>query len=90
MVEYVAYYDEHGEKYVCTFIDYINRRKKLPPGKKWNYPDEVKLLGMPLIKREKTREELSKEGLVKVYRQYTPFAAKDITLDYAMKCVETY
>lgn len=90
MIEYCVFYGENDERYVVRGDDPGKFDRSLPPGRKWDYPDEVKLIGLPIIRREKTREELSKEGLVKVYRQYTPFAAKDISLDYAMSCVETY
>ena len=80
MVEYCVYYGENGERCIVNETDPSRYKQKLPPGAKLDFPDEVKLLGLPLIKREKTREELEKDGLVKIYRQYTPFSAKDIPL----------
>lgn len=84
MVEYCVYYGKNGERCIVRHDNPAMYSQKLPPGAKWNYPDEVKLLGLPLIKREKTLEELQKAGLVKRYRGYTPFAAKDIPLSRAI------
>mgnify|MGYP001600420077 CR=1 FL=1 len=84
MIEFCVFYNENGERYVVHGNDPGRFDRSLPPGREWDFPDEVQLIGLPLIKREKTREELSREGLVKVYRQYTPFAAKDIPLSRAI------
>ena len=84
MVEHCVYYGENGERCIIDYTDPARYNKKLPPGAKWDYPDEVQLIGIPLIKRDKTLAELQKEGLVKRYRQYTPFVAKDIPLSRAM------
>ncbi len=84
MVEYCVYRGENGERCIVRYDNPTRYKQKLPPGAKRDYPNEVKLKGVPIIKRERTLEELQKEGLVKVYRQYTPFAAKDIPLSRAI------
>ncbi len=84
MIKYCVYYGENGERCVVNEDDPARYKQKLPSGAKWDYPDEVQLIGIPLIKRDKTLEELQKEGLVKRYRGYTPFAAKDIPLSRAL------
>ena len=83
MIDYCVYYGENGEKCVVDHTDPSRYSQKLPPGARWGFPDEVKLIGLPLIKREKTMKELRAAGLTKKYRQYSPFAAKDIPLHRA-------
>lgn len=84
MIEYCVFYGKSGERYIVNGSDPGRFDRSLPPGREWDYPDEVQLIGLPLIKREKTIEELSEGGLVKVYRQFTPYAAKDIPLSRAV------
>ena len=78
MIEYVVYYGESGERYIPT--DYTDRREKLPQGAKWGFPDEIKILGIPLIKREKTLAEMNDRD----WKGWGPdgifYAAKDISL----------
>ncbi len=89
MIEYCVFYGKNGERHIVQGNDPGRFDKSLPPGREWDFPDEVKLFDWPLIKREKTRAELSKEGLVGVYRQYTPVAANDISLYRALKLLES-
>ena len=84
MVEYCVYYGENGERCVVDYCDPSRYKKKLPPGAKWDFPDEVQLISVPLIKREKTLEQLQKEGLLKRYGHYFRYAAKDIPLSRAI------
>lgn len=84
MVKYCVYYGEHGERCIVNEDDPARYRKKLPPGARWDYPDEVQLIGIPLIKREKTLDEMRAEGLIKKYRQYSLYAAKDVPLSRAI------
>ena len=84
MVEYCVYYGKNGERCIVNYTDPNMYSKKLPPGAKWDYPDEVQLISIPLIKRVKTLDEMRAEGLIKKYRQYSLFAAKDIPLSRAM------
>lgn len=81
MVEYCVYYGENGER--CVVTDYTDYRQKLPLGAKWDYPDEVQLIGVPLIKRDKTRDEMTPEER-KRRRGYVIFFAKDIPLSRAL------
>ena len=81
MIEYCVYYGTNGER--CVVTDYTDRRQKLPPGAKWNYPDEVKVGGVPIIKRDKTLAEMTPEER-KRRRGYVVFFAKDIPLSRAM------
>jgi len=84
MVEYVVYYGNNGERCIVNENDPARYGQKLPLGARWDYPDEVKLLSLPLIKREKTLEEISLEGLLKRYGHYFRYAAKDIPLSRAI------
>jgi len=84
MVEHCVYYGENGEQCIVRYNDPAMYSKKLPSGAKWDYPDEVKLLGTPLIKRDKTLKELQKDGLVKRYGHDFRYAAKDIPLSRAI------
>jgi len=83
MVEYCVYYGENGERCVVNETDPTRYKQKLPPGAKWDYPDEVKLIGVPLIKREKNRDEMTPEER-KRRRGYVIFFAKDIPLSRAI------
>ena len=84
MIEYCAFYDENGERHVVRAKDRGKFYKALPPGREWDFPDEVQLIGVPLIKRTKTIQELKDGGFTGVYEGYTPFAAKDIPLSWAV------
>ena len=81
MIEYCVYYGTNGER--CVVTDYTDRRQKLPPGAKWNYPDEVKVAGVPIIKREFSLEEMTPEYR-KRRRGYVIFFAKDRSLSSAI------
>lgn len=83
MIEYCAFYDNNGERHVVYATDPGKFDKSLPPGRKWDYPDEVQLLGTPLIKREKTLDEMTPEER-KRRKGYILFFAKDISLSYAI------
>lgn len=80
-VEYVVYYGENCER--CVLTDWKDHRQKIPSGARWDYPDEVKLPGVPLIKRDKTLEEMTPEER-KRRRGYVIFFAKDFPLSYAI------
>ncbi len=84
MVEHCVYYGEHGERCIVNYDDPSRYKQKLPPGAKWDYPDEVQLIGIPLIKREKTSDELTKRDWDRWGPTYIRYAAKDIPLSQAM------
>lgn len=83
MIECV-YYGENGER--CVVVDYTDHRQKLPPGAKWDFPDEVIMSDRwfrHVIKREKELDEFTKEDFKK-HGHYFRYAAKDIPLSRAM------
>jgi len=67
-VEYCIFYDDHDERYA-----------HLPPRMREDYPDEVKVEGVPIIKRDKSLNEMTSEERIK-RRGYVLFFAKDIPL----------
>ena len=82
MIEYCVFY-VNGERYIVRGSDPRRFDKSLPPGRSWDDPDEVKLIGWPLIKRDKKLDEMTKEQL-REYGSMALFAAKDIPLSRAM------
>lgn len=82
MIEYVVYYGDNGEK--CVLTNWRDRRHKLPPGAKWDFPDEVQLLSVPLIIRDKTVAQLEEAKLRRRYGIRWRYAAKDIPLSQAI------
>ncbi len=82
-IEYCVYYGKNGERCIVSYDDPARYRQKLPPGAKWDYPDEVKLVSRPLIKRVKNVDEMTKEDWNR-YGHGFRYAAKDIPLSRAM------
>lgn len=83
MIESV-YYGKGGER--CVITDYTDRRQKLPPGAKWDFPDEVIISDRwfrSVFKREKTLDEFTEEDF-KRYGHDFRYAAKDIPLSRAI------
>lgn len=70
-IEYGIFYDDHDERYA-----------HIPPRVRDDYPDEVKVEGVPIIKREKTLDEMTPEER-KRRKGYVIFFAKDIPLSRA-------
>ena len=68
MIEYAIFYDDHDNRYA-----------HIPPRVRDDYPDEVKVEGVPIIKREKKLDEMTSEER-KRWRGYVLFFAKDIPL----------
>jgi hypothetical protein len=83
MVDYCVYYGSNGERCIVRYDDPLRFRQKLPVGAKWDYPDEVQLISLPLIKREKTLDEMRAEGLKKYGHDFRLYA-KDIPLSQAI------
>jgi len=71
-IEYGIFYDDHDQRY-----------SHFPPSVREDYPDEVKVEGVPIIKRDKTLDEMTSEER-KRRRGYVIFFAKDIPLHRTM------
>ena len=82
MIEYCVYCSENGERYVAHYGEPSWYSNVIPRGKR-EFPDEVKILGIPLIKREKTLAEMTPDDF-KGYGHHFRYAAKDIPLSRAM------
>ena len=84
MIEYRAFY-KNGERIVISEDDVLTGRFKelLPPGRDIDFPDEVQMTGLPLIKREKNLREMTPEER-KRRAGYTLLFGKDIRLSRAI------
>ena len=69
-----VFYDDHAERY-----------PNLSSMERNEYPDEVKLLGIPMIKREKNFSEMTHEDWQRYGPTYIRLAAKDIPTREGMK-----
>ncbi|MEK7664293.1 MAG: hypothetical protein AAB340_02565 [Patescibacteria group bacterium] len=82
MVEYCVYYREGGEPFVAYYGKPSWYSNDIPRDKR-EFPDEIKMLGIPLIKRDKTLDEMTERD----FRRWGPYniryAAKDVSLSRA-------
>ncbi|MDO8486327.1 MAG: hypothetical protein Q7S77_01340 [Candidatus Staskawiczbacteria bacterium] len=67
------------------YPDHDQRYAHLPPRVREEYPDEVKLLGIPTIKREKKFAEMTREDMDHYGPTFIRLAAKDIPIREGMK-----
>lgn len=69
----LIYYDDHDKRY-----------SDLSPEEREEYPDEIKHIGEPLIKRIKNFREMTDEDWDKYGTGFVHLAAKDIPISQAM------